>query len=77
MAKVRDLGDDLQLLFIYLILLPLVEGIPRLRWFGQESDYNILVIDLLGSNLETLYLELNSKFTMQTILKLASQMVNS
>eukprot|EP00331_Platyophrya_macrostoma_P023287 CAMPEP_0176453420 /NCGR_PEP_ID=MMETSP0127-20121128/29217_1 /TAXON_ID=938130 /ORGANISM="Platyophrya macrostoma, Strain WH" /LENGTH=92 /DNA_ID=CAMNT_0017842255 /DNA_START=27 /DNA_END=301 /DNA_ORIENTATION=- len=26
-------------------------GIPTLLWFGQEGDYNILVMDLLGQNL--------------------------
>ena len=23
-------------------------GIPIVRWFGQEKDYNVLVMDLLG-----------------------------
>ncbi len=54
----------------------LAEGIPRLRWFGRECDYNVLVIDLLGSNLEELHLDLDRKFTLSTILKLAMQMVS-
>lgn len=52
------------------------EGIPRLRWFGRECDYNVLVIDLLGSNLEELHLDLDRKFTLSTILKLAMQMIS-
>jgi hypothetical protein len=25
-----------------------VDGIPGVKWFGSEGDYNVLVIDLLG-----------------------------
>ena len=30
-------------------------GIPHIRWFGQERDYNVLVMDLLGPSLEDLF----------------------
>ena len=30
-------------------------GIPHIRWNGQERDYNVLVMDLLGPSLEDLF----------------------
>ena len=52
------------------------EGIPHVRWFGQVKDFNILVMDLLGPNLEELFEVCSRKFTMKTILMLADQMIN-
>ena len=37
---------------------PIVQGgvgIPHIRWYGQERDYNVLVMDLLGPSLEDLF----------------------
>jgi hypothetical protein len=39
----------------YVCLLDLVVGIPGVKWFGSEGDYNVLVIDLLGPSLEDLF----------------------
>ena len=33
----------------------LVQGIPNVRWFGKEGDYNVLIMDLLGPSLEDLF----------------------
>ena len=30
-------------------------GIPNVRWFGKEGDYNVLIMDLLGPSLEDLF----------------------
>ena len=43
------------------------------RWYGQEKDYNILVMDLLGPSLEDLFNFCSRRFTMKTVLMLADQ----
>eukprot|EP01018_Ginkgo_biloba_P028413 Gb_14495 [translate_table: standard] len=50
-------------------------GIPNIRWFGVEGDYNVLVMDLLGPSLEDLFNFCSRKFTLKTVLMLADQMV--
>jgi len=50
-------------------------GIPTLHWFGVEGDYNVMVIDLLGSSLEDLFNFCNKKLSLKTVLMLADQIV--
>lgn len=45
------------------------------RWFGQERDYNVLVMDLLGPSLEDLFNFCSRRFTIKTVLMLADQMI--
>ncbi|XP_045140154.1 casein kinase I-like [Echinops telfairi] len=51
-------------------------GIPHVRWYGQEKDYNVLVMDLLGPSLEDLFNFCSRRFTMKTVLMLADQMIS-
>lgn len=51
-------------------------GIPHIRWFGQERDYNVLVMDLLGPSLEDLFNFCSRRFTMKTVLMIADQMIS-
>lgn len=50
-------------------------GIPNVRWFGAEGDYNVLVMDLLGPSLEDLFNFCSRKLSLKTVLMLADQMV--
>lgn len=53
----------------------LAAGIPNVRWFGTEGDYNVLVMDLLGPSLEDLFNFCSRKLSLKTVLMLADQMV--
>ena len=50
-------------------------GIPRLRWFGKECDFYILVMDALGPSLEDLLNYCGRKFSLKTILLIADQAI--
>lgn len=51
-------------------------GIPHLKWFGVEGDYNVMVIDLLGPSLEDLFNYCNRKLSLKSVLMLADQLVS-
>lgn len=50
-------------------------GIPSIRYFGTETSFNIMVMDLLGPSLQDLFLFCCGKLTLKTVLLLADQMV--
>ncbi|XP_014221641.1 casein kinase I-like isoform X1 [Trichogramma pretiosum] len=50
-------------------------GIPHIRWYGVEREFNVLVMDLLGPSLEDLFTYCSRKFTIKTVLMLADQMI--
>ncbi|KYN19811.1 Casein kinase I isoform alpha [Trachymyrmex cornetzi] len=52
-------------------------GIPHIRWYGQEREYNVLVMDLLGPSLEDLFTFCSRRFTIKTVLMLADQMIGT
>ncbi|XP_034117973.1 casein kinase I [Drosophila albomicans] len=50
-------------------------GFPRVRYFGTESNYNVLVVDLLGPTLEDLLNFCARSFSLKTTLMLADQIL--
>uniref|UniRef100_A0A804LYV1 Uncharacterized protein n=1 Tax=Zea mays TaxID=4577 RepID=A0A804LYV1_MAIZE len=53
-----------------------IAGIPHLKWFGVEGQYNVMVIDLLGPSLKGLFNYCSRKFSLKTVLMLADQMIS-
>ncbi|KAG1773472.1 kinase-like domain-containing protein [Suillus occidentalis] len=51
-------------------------GVPQVHHFGQEGLHNVLVIDLLGPNLEDLFDMCGRKFTIKTVCMSAKQMIS-
>ena len=47
-------------------------GFPKLYWYGREGDFNLMVIELLGENLEDLMKSISGKrFTQLTVINVA------
>ncbi|OHT13144.1 Casein kinase I [Tritrichomonas foetus] len=52
-------------------------NIPRLHWYGTESNYNVMVIDYLGKSLEDLFQICHQQFTLKTVLMIAEQCLSA
>ncbi|MCH9716733.1 MAG: casein kinase 1 family protein [Gammaproteobacteria bacterium] len=46
-------------------------GVPRVYYFGQEGDFHVLVMDLLGPSLEDRFNRCNRMFNLSTVALLA------
>ncbi|KAL8139843.1 hypothetical protein V2J09_005864 [Rumex salicifolius] len=73
-------SNDLFILFALIrnpiFLCDLSAGVPNVKWYGVEGDYNVLVIDLLGPSLEDLFNFCSRRLSLKTVLMLADQMIN-
>lgn len=50
-------------------------GVPALKWYGVEGDYNVMVMDLLGKSIEDLFVQCGRKLSLKTVLMLADQII--
>jgi serine/threonine protein kinase len=51
-------------------------GIPRVRWYGVEGDFNVLVMDLAGPSLSELLDFCHGRFSLKSVLMLADQAIS-
>lgn len=51
-------------------------GYPQFVWFGQEGDYFIMAIELLGPSLEDLFVYCGRKLSLKTVLIIADQLIS-
>lgn len=54
----------------------LKRGIPKIYSIYETPKFNVLVMELLGKNLDTIFVENNKKFTLGTVLKLGYEIIN-
>ena len=53
-----------------------MNGIPRVAWYGQVDTHCVLVMELLGADLDALLQKCSGKFSLKTVLQLADQMID-
>ncbi|KAK3688963.1 casein kinase 1, epsilon [Podospora appendiculata] len=51
-------------------------GIPRVRWFGSECEFYVLIQELLGPSLEDLFNYCGRRFSLKTVLLIADQAIS-
>eukprot|EP00056_Hartaetosiga_gracilis_P002292 m.52352 g.52352 ORF g.52352 m.52352 type:complete len:330 (+) comp10994_c0_seq4:123-1112(+) len=51
-------------------------GIPTVKWHGQEGEFYVMVMELLGPSLEDCFNYCKRKFSLRTVLLLADQMLD-
>ena len=51
-------------------------GIPKFFWAGVSGEYNVMVFELLGNNLEELFQNCEKKFSLKTVLMIAIQIID-
>lgn len=52
-----------------------VHGIPKVYWYGEEYESNIMIMDLLGPTLEALFNYCQRNFSLPTVAFVGKQLV--
>lgn len=51
-------------------------GIPHVIWFGRESTFHALALELLGPSLHDIFKARNRQFSLHTIVNIGDQLVH-
>lgn len=71
-AKIKLLNFESN---VYKYLYQPNKGIPQIYWNGSQDDYNILIIEMLGPNLENLFALCGSRFSLKTTSYIAQELI--
>ena len=72
----KDLSRSLLEIEAYILSKLKAFGIPEIKLYGCNSDYNILIMELLGNSLENLFQSQNKSFSLKTACMLGIQMID-
>lgn len=61
---------------VYRHITPCGPGFCKVNYFGKHEESYVLVMNLVGPSLEALFNKCNRKFSLQTVLQLAEQMLS-
>lgn len=53
-----------------------VLGVPEVKWFGSNGQSRLLVMQLLGPSLETIFQSCHQRYTLIAVLIIADQLVS-
>jgi len=73
--KPRFINYSKENVILLLNLINFVAGFSQVYYFGVEGEFNVMVMDILGPNLEDLFKFCDKKFSIKTVLMIGLQCI--